>query len=86
MYDTKVLEIRPDGVLVETAGPDGAPAQQFLPCDTVVTAFGLKQDAALIEALKDAVPESYVVGDARHVGLIGDATGSAFDACLEIDS
>ena len=60
--------------------------EQFLPCDTVVNAFGLKKDEAMIAALKDAVPETYVVGDARKIGLIGDATCSAFDACLEIDA
>ena len=81
MYETKVLEIREDGVLVQTAAGE----EQFLPCDTVVNAFGLKKNEAMIEALKDAVPETYVVGDARKIGLIGDATCSAFDACLEID-
>ncbi|MBQ4308389.1 MAG: FAD-dependent oxidoreductase, partial [Lachnospiraceae bacterium] len=76
MYETKVLEIREDGVLVQTAAGE----EQFLPCDTVVNAFGLKKDEAMIAALKDAVPETYVVGDARKIGLIGDATCSAFDA------
>ena len=39
-----------------------------------------------IEELKEIVPETYVVGDANKTGLIGDATNSAYYACMSIDA
>jgi hypothetical protein len=41
---------------------------------------------ALISELKEIVPETYVIGDARRVGVVGDATNSAYFACMQIDS
>ena len=50
----------------------------------MVLAFGLKPDQAMIQALADVIPETYVIGDARKVGVIGDATNDAYRVCLEI--
>ena len=51
----------------------------------MILAFGLRADTAEQEALRDLVPETYVIGDARKVGVIGDATGDAYRVCLQID-
>ncbi len=81
IYEAAVQEINEDGVVIKKNG-----RKRTLKCDTVITAFGLRADRKLIEELKDIVPETYVVGDADKSGLIGDATNSAYFACLEIDA
>ena len=81
LYGTAVEKITEAGVLVK--GADGE--ETLLPADTVITAFGLKADAAEIDALKDVVAETYVIGDAHHVGVIGDATNDAYRVCLQIE-
>lgn len=80
MYETGVQEITDKGVIVRTA--DGQ--EQLLEADTVVLAFGLKPDSEKIKALADVVPETYIIGDAQKVGVIGDATNAAYFACMEI--
>ena len=82
LYETGVREIGPEGVLLR----DAEGREWLAPCDTVVIALGLRADAAELEALKDLVPETYVIGDARKVGVIGDATNDAYRVCMEIDS
>ena len=47
--------------------------QLFLPADTVVLAVGDVPDAALADALKDCVPELYLIGDANGGGVIPTA-------------
>jgi len=81
LYETGVREIGPEGVLVRHA--DGR--EEMLPCDTVIAAFGIRADRAEVEALKEVVAETYVIGDARKVGVIGDATNDAWRVCLEIE-
>ncbi len=80
-YETSVLEIGEKGVLVRAA--DGA--EELLEADTVIAAFGIRADRAELEALQDLVPETYVIGDAHKVGVIGDATGDAYRVCLQIE-
>lgn len=80
-YETAVREIRKDGVLVQ--GPGGE--EELLPCDTVITAFGIRAPRAELDSLRDLVPETYVIGDARKVSVIGDATNDAWRVCMEIE-
>ena len=80
-YETSVLEIGEKGVLVRAA--DGT--EELLEADTVIAAFGIRADRAELEALQDLVPETYVIGDAHKVGVIGDATGDAYRVCLQIE-
>ena len=82
LYETNVREIGPEGVILWDK--DGK--EWLARCDTVVIALGLRADRAEIDALRDLVPETYVIGDARKVGVIGDATNDAWRVCLEIDS
>lgn len=81
MYEVAVKEITDKGVVV--SHKDGT--EQLLEADTVVTAFGIKPDQALISQLKEIIPETYIIGDAHKVGLIGDATNNAWRICLDID-
>jgi thioredoxin reductase len=75
-----VKEFKPGGVIV--TAPDGS--EVTLEADNAVLAFGLKPDTAYIGALKEIVPETYVIGDAKKVGQIGDATTQAYYLGLEI--
>lgn len=81
LYETAVQEITDKGVLVKNT--DGS--ETLLEADTVIAAFGLRADQAELEALKDVVAETYVIGDAHKVGVIGDATNDAYRVCLEIE-
>ncbi len=80
MGECTVQEFASDGVVVKKA--DGS--TEKLPCDTAVTAFGVTPDKALVSALSDIVPETYVIGDAEKVGVIGDAIGQAYWYCKDI--
>jgi len=81
LYETAVQEITEQGVIVKTA--DGE--TKLLEADTVITAFGIRANKAELEALRDTVPLTYIIGDAHKVGQIGDATNDAFRICLDID-
>ena len=79
-YETAVKEIGPQGVLVSCGGKE-----EWLEADTVVAAFGIRADKAELETLRDLVPETYVIGDAHKVGVIGDATNDAWRVCMQIE-
>ena len=79
-YETGVKEIGEKGVLVSCGG-----REEWLEADTVVAAFGIRADREELEALRDIVPETYVIGDAHKVGVIGDATNDAWRVCLQIE-
>lgn len=81
MYGTAIKEVTPEGVVVTT--PEGE--EKLLECDTVVTAFGLKKNEELITELEEIIPETYIIGDAHRIGLIGDANFDAYYACMMVD-
>lgn len=68
------------GVVVKD--PEGKDV--VLEADDIVLAFGMKPDKDYIEKLTDLVPETYIIGDAKQVGLIGDAVGEAYRICMHI--
>ena len=78
--ETSVKEIGPRGVLVARNG-----REEWLEADTVVAAFGIRADKAELDSLRDLVPETYVIGDAHKVGVIGDATNDAWRVCMQIE-
>ncbi len=78
--ETSVKEIGPRGVLVARNG-----MEEWLEADTVVAAFGIRADKAELDSLRDLVPETYVIGDAHKVGVIGDATNDAWRVCMQIE-
>lgn len=73
LKETKVLEIRKEGVVVENA--DGI---SVLPADSVVIAAGARPDNELYDALKDKIENLQCIGDASMVGRIPDAIESAY--------
>ena len=75
-----VRAITTTGVVVGL--PDGATME--LPADSVVIAFGLRPEPAVVEPLLDVVPESYLVGDCRKVGKIFTANHDGFNVAVEI--
>ena len=77
--ETKVLEIRKDGVLVENE--DG---QKFLPADTIVMAAGAKPNDEMYELLKDKLPKVDKIGDTVQVGRIPNAIESAYTLASSI--
>lgn len=79
LKETKVLEIKKDGVLVENK--DG---QQLLPADTVVMAAGAKPADELYEALQGKIEKLDKIGDAVNVGRIPDAIESAYKLAISI--
>ena len=59
LTNAKVLEITDDGIIIA----DKYGKRSTLAADTVVLALGFKSDEILVEALRDKVPELYVIGD-----------------------
>jgi len=51
---------------------------------SIVLAMGSKPNDELVEELKDVVKELYVVGDAKQVARLVDATAQAADVALKI--
>lgn len=76
MLNTRVMEFVPDGVVVENK--DGTIR---IPADTIITAFGMKPEKALADAIKDRYPSAVLVGECNiGGGQIGGAVESGFIA------
>lgn len=73
---TKVLEIKPEGVLVENAEK----GQFVVEADTVVCALGFRAPYAAVDALCDEVDEYYIIGDCNKVGMIYQAMDNGYHA------
>ena len=78
--EARVVEISEAGVVVEMA--DGS--RETVEADTVVTAFGIRPNRAWIDEMLELVPDTYVVGDADRVGVVGDAVNAAYWLCREL--
>lgn len=72
-----------DGFLRLTEGGDDAQNTE-LACDSVILAVGYREENALYEELKFAVPEIYLLGDARRVANIMYAVWDAFEVANSI--
>ena len=72
---TRTTEITPEGIKVVNA--EGQ--EEFIPCDTVVMATGLKSDNSLFLELTQEYPEVYLVGDGERVGRFIDSGRSAYN-------
>jgi len=53
-------------------------SRQVIPADTVVPTSPLKANTELFESLRGAVPELFLIGDARNPGMIVDAVRGAY--------
>lgn len=54
-----------------------------LPADSVVSAFGMKSNSAIVEELGGLIAETYIIGDCDGVGGIHEANTSAFNYAVE---
>ncbi len=72
---TIAKEITNEGVKVMNA--EGK--EEFLPCDTVVLATGLRPDNSLYFELAQEYPEIYLVGDGERVGRFIDSGRAAYN-------
>jgi pyruvate/2-oxoglutarate dehydrogenase complex dihydrolipoamide dehydrogenase (E3) component len=80
MPECTVTEFAADAVIVNNAAGESI----TIPCDTAVIAFGVKADKSELAELCEVIPETYIIGDADRVGVIGDAIGAAFWMTREI--
>lgn len=77
----KVLSIDKDGVHIEDK--DGTTS--VLPADTVITAFGMKSEKSLSEAIKEKYhAKTRVIGDSNQVSKVGSAIRTGFYAAMSI--
>ncbi|NLV50315.1 MAG: FAD-dependent oxidoreductase [Clostridiales bacterium] len=79
VYGARVTAFSEQGVMVVEDG-----SMVLYEADTIVTAFGLRPAAGVIESLLSVVPDTWVVGDANSPGLIADANMQAFNVAVEI--
>ena len=76
-----VQEFVKDGVVIKNA--EGQ--TETLPADTAVLAFGIRPNTDMIAELSSVVPATYVIGDAKKVGVIGDSINQAYWLCRELN-
>ncbi|MDO4364289.1 MAG: FAD-dependent oxidoreductase, partial [Clostridia bacterium] len=82
MPSTKLLEIKPDGVVAEST-KNGDKIK--LDVDFVVLSMGCRSDISLFEQIKDSKKYNvFNIGDSVKVGRIANATESAFQAVMLI--
>ena len=77
--DTKVKEIRPEGVVCENA--DG---EFLVEADSVVCAVGFRAPYATVDEFCDLVDESYIIGDCNNVAQIYQAMNAAYWAARNV--
>lgn len=77
--NTRVMEIRPDGVVCQRDGEE-----IFVPADTVVCALGFRSPYDTVDQLCALVDEYYIIGDCKNVGQIYQAVNNGFYAGLQV--
>ena len=77
MRCTRITE---DGVYA--VDKDGG--EVFYPCGTVVMASGMRSRTEETDDLRNLVPETYIIGDARKASKIGNANRDAYDAIVAL--
>ena len=77
--ETKVLEVRSNGVLVENAG-----SQKVIPVDTVILAVGSRSNNELYLALQGKIESLSIIGDAAKPRKVLDAIHEAYAEAARI--
>lgn len=77
---SRVTAFTDEGVVIE----DHNWHKTTLPCDDVVAAFGMKKNDALLNALREVIPDVYAVGDCNEVKNIKNANQIAFNLALDL--
>lgn len=77
----KVTKIDERGVNIQNQ--DGQ--EEFLPADTVVTAFGLRPNAQVAEEVRAKYPKkTWIIGDSEKIGNIGNAVRGGYYAAMSL--
>ncbi|WP_294216367.1 oxidoreductase [Pseudobutyrivibrio sp.] len=78
--ESKVEDVTADGIKI--SNKDG---ETVIPCDNVVLSFGQRRNTAVVDELKNIVPNTYVIGDCSNVGgTLWQAVRSGFEMAFEI--
>jgi NADPH-dependent 2,4-dienoyl-CoA reductase/sulfur reductase-like enzyme len=82
-YGTRLEEIRDDRIVCTDKKTGG---KIEIEADTVLLAVGMRPRYELVEELRHAAPEAqvFIVGDAKAVGRLTNATNPGFQAALHI--
>jgi pyruvate/2-oxoglutarate dehydrogenase complex dihydrolipoamide dehydrogenase (E3) component len=80
MTSTKVLEVLQDGVVVEVGGEK----ERLSGFDSVVVALGYVSSSEFCSQVREIVPETYAVGDARNPRRLMEALSDAMDTAAKI--
>jgi len=75
LVSTRVVEISGEGVVVEQDGKK----QMLSGFDSIVLALGYTPVSGLYEQVKEMVPETYLLGDARNPGNVMEVLSEAID-------
>lgn len=77
---SRVTAFTDEGVVIE----DHDWHRTVLPCDDVAAAFGMRKNDALLNALREVMPDVYAVGDCNEVKNIKNANQIAFNLALDL--
>lgn len=77
---SRVTAFTDEGVVIE----DHDWHRTVLPCDDAVAAFGMRKNDALLNALREVIPDVYAVGDCSEVKNIKNANQIAFNLALDL--
>ena len=76
----RVTKITEEGVYVMCDG-----AEELIPCDTVVAAFGLTPNNRLADEVRNKYPKkTWVIGDSEEIGNIGKAVRGGYYAAMSL--
>ena len=81
MLHTKVLEFTEEGVVVEQDG-----RAELIPADTCIYSMGMKADQSAVQEILKMTGDikTYVIGDCRTAGKVGDAVHGGYEAAIDI--
>ena len=69
-------KITPEGMLISNENNQ----EEFLPCDTVVCAAGVRTNYREVEELTGLVDETYILGDSKKPRKVTQAISEAYYA------
>ena len=77
----KVTKITEEGVYVNNENGE----EEFFPADTVISAFGLKPNVAVAEAVRNKYPKkTWIIGDSDKIGNVGTAVRGGYFAAMSL--
>ena len=81
LTNTKVVAIDETGLTIEKEDK----SQEKLEADTIISAFGMKADLTVVNAVKEKYHiKTRVIGDSNKLGKIGEAVRDGFYAAMSL--